>query len=603
MAPASAQPKEWLIARLAEFHGVLAEMGSDFTGLAARVAELSDRYDQGRFRLAVLGQFKRGKSSLLNALLGEPLLPTGVLPLTAIPTLLRYGPERRVRVIRLNGQQEEHVGTADALTQVLTRFVTERENPANRLGVAQVEVDHPSALLANGVEIIDTPGIGSTLPHNTEMARHVLPVCDGALFILSPDPPITEIELQFLRLVKEAVARVVFVLTKADLLPTPERAEVLAFLQRVLHEQAGFRAEERIFTISARQALEARATASAPLLSASGITALETYLADFLVTDKHAALQEAVRTKAARMIGEALFALDLQRRVIDLPREDLERRAARFDAHLETMERERVYFHDRLAGDRQRLLAELDRLADALVEPATKALSACVETVRGETGLGTAGAELPRRISALLAEEVDRVFGQAARELSAAVASRFHAVQDLHCRELEHLIDRVRRTAADLFEVPCLDTAAVDRLETVREPRVISQRWVTSFTEEAGVWITWLLPRRLRAKRFDRRLRETIAYLVRRNVEEVRWATRQNLEETFRQFEARMDAQLDAAIGHIRTAVRAALERQARREAAGLPELERLKGFRPRLTQLLAELSPPGKATSYGSPL
>ncbi len=603
MASASAHPKEWLLARLAEFRGVLAEMGSDFAGLAARVAEMSDRYNEGRFRLAVLGQFKRGKSSLLNALLGEPLLPTGVLPLTAIPTLLRYGPERRVRVIRLNGRQEEHVGTAEVLTQVLTRFVTERENPANRLGVAQVEVDHPSALLANGVEIIDTPGIGSTLPHNTEMARHVLPVCDGALFILSPDPPITEIELQFLRLVKEAVARVVFVLTKADLLPTPERAEVLAFLQRVLHEQAGFGAEVRIFTISARQALEARATASAPLLSESGITALETYLADFLVTDKQAALQEAIRTKAARLLGEALFALDLRRRVIDLPREDLERRAARFDVHLETMERERVYFHDRLAGDRQRLLAELDRLADAIVEPATKALSACVESVRGEVGLGTAGADLPRRIFASLAEEVDRVFGQAARELSATVASQFHAIEDLHCRELEHLIDRVRRTAADLFEVPCLDTAAVDRLETIHEPRVIGQRWVTSFTEEAGAWITWLLPRHLRVKRFDRHLRETIAYLVRRNVEEVRWATRRNLEETLRQFEARMDTQLDAAIESIRTAVRAALERQARREAVGLPELERLKGLRPRLAQLLAELSPPGNAALYGSPL
>ncbi|MER3423535.1 MAG: hypothetical protein C4293_10165, partial [Nitrospiraceae bacterium] len=59
---------------LAELQQVLTEMGPDFSGLVSRAAELSDRLKEERFRLAVLGQFKRGKSTLLNALLGEPLL-------------------------------------------------------------------------------------------------------------------------------------------------------------------------------------------------------------------------------------------------------------------------------------------------------------------------------------------------------------------------------------------------------------------------------------------------------------------------------------------------------------------------------------------------
>lgn len=601
--PSPPDAQERLLADLTTAQQVLEEMGSDFSRLKARMGELRGRLEEGRFRLAVLGQFKRGKSSLLNALLGEPLLPTGVLPLTTIPTVLRHGPERRVRVTLLDGRCEDHRGPVEALVPVLMRYVTERENPANRLGVTGVEVEHPAAFLAQGVEIIDTPGIGSTVPHNTRTARGVLPVCDGAVFILSPDPPITEVEVQFLKAVKDAVARVVLVVTKVDLLPTPERQEVLSFLQRVLHEQVGYPKEERILMVSARQALEARMTEETSLWSESGIAALKTYLTDFLVTDKQAALQEAVRAKAARLIGETLFAMDLQRKAIELPRQDLERRSERFEAQLTKLERERVHFRDRLAGDRQRLLAELDQLAEAIVGPATKALTACIDRVREEAGPDTACTQLTRRIHASLSEEVDHVFGRATNDMLATVATQFQSIQDTHCRDMESLIERIRQTAADLFEVPCLEGVVLDRLEVIREPRVIGQRWVTSFTEEAASWIDLLLPRSWRAKRLERRLHETTEYLVARNVEEQRWAIRQNLEETFRTFQTRMEVQLEATISGIRTAIWTALDRQAQRERRSTPESEKLKGFRQRLEHLVAELSPPGKPASYGSPV
>ncbi len=578
-------------------------MGSNFSGSAAATNQLCQRLDEGRFRLAVLGQFKRGKSTLLNALIHEPLLPTGVLPLTAIPTTLHYGPARHIRITFRNGRTEHFDGSLETVPHVLKRHVTEEDNAANRLGVLQVQVAHPATILANGVEIIDTPGIGSTLLHNTRTARETLPVCDGALFVLSPDPPITEVEVQFLKAVHEAATRVIFVLTKADTLMPSDREALLTFLQKILRDEAGFSGQVPIFLVSARQALEAGATGASPLLRASGIAALETYLADFLLTDKQTALQEAIRTKAARVIGEVLFAVDFERKVIELPREDLERRSERFDVHLQKMEREQVYFRDRLAGDQHRLLEDLDRLAEALVEPATKALSARAERARDEAESHTAGTELKRRIHASLTEEVDDIFGRAAKDMWATVAHMFHTLQDTHCRDVEILIDRVRRTAADLFEVPCLEGVALDRLEAIREPRVIGQRLVTSFIEEAGTWLTRILPRRWQARRFERRLHETIEYLVARNVEELRWATRQTLEETLRIFQGRMDTQLEAVIGDIRTAVRSALDRQALREAVRTPELQRLEGFRQRLEHLLAELSLPGKPTSYGSPV
>jgi GTPase Era involved in 16S rRNA processing len=597
------QGHAWLPAHLFEAQQVLEAMGSDFTGIKARMEELCGRLTQGRFRLAVLGQFKRGKSSLLNALLGEPLLPTGVLPLTAIPTIIRHGAERRVRLTLLDGQCEDHTGTAEHLARVLMRSVTERENPANRLGITQAEVEHPSHLLAGGLEIIDTPGIGSTVLHNTQTARAMLPVCDAALFILSPDPPITEVEVQFLRAVKDAVTRVIFVLMKTDLLTEPDRRETLTFLQQVLRDQAGFSNHERIFLISARQALEARAAGEAASESLSGMSELEAYLADFLMTEKRTALQEAIRTKAARLLSEALFAVDLQRKAIDLPRQELEQRAERFEAQLAKIDSARMYLGDRLSGDRLRIAYHLDQRAEALAPQARAALVACAKKVRETASHGGSPRQIDCQIRAAISEGVDRVFARAARSLLAEAAAHLKSVEDFHCREAEVLIDRIRRTAADLFEVPCLERVRLEGVEAIREPRVVSQRWITSFTEQAALWATWLLPHGWQIKRLERRLREDIDYLVTRNMEELRWATQQNLQDAIRAFQVRMETQLGETISTVRASVWAALEHQSRRELAHEPALQRLDAHRQRVMELLTALLPPKSRVLPGSPV
>jgi predicted GTPase len=96
--------------------------------------------------------------------------------------------------------------------------VAEEANPRNQLKVARVELLYPAAILADGTVLIDTPGVGSTLSHNTEAARQVLPEYDAALFALSVDPPITEVELEYLDAVTAKVTRVFHVLNKVDYL-------------------------------------------------------------------------------------------------------------------------------------------------------------------------------------------------------------------------------------------------------------------------------------------------------------------------------------------------------------------------------------------------
>jgi GTPase SAR1 family protein len=198
--------------------GIVSEIGPQFVHYGGKLNDLAARFAEGRYHLAVLGQFKRGKSTLLNALVGDSVLPMGVVPLTAAPTFLQYGEAAKIIVRHQNGcLTDEHAGaSAAAVRACLTDLVTEKGNPRNRRGIAEVQVELPTSMLSDGVVLIDTPGIGSTYRHNTAATLNFLQQCDAALFLVSADPPITEVELEFLRQVKQKVPRLFFVMNKVD---------------------------------------------------------------------------------------------------------------------------------------------------------------------------------------------------------------------------------------------------------------------------------------------------------------------------------------------------------------------------------------------------
>jgi len=329
---------------LAEAAACPAECAPELEAEEHRVSALRNQLNEGRFHLAVLGQFKRGKSTLLNALLGEALLPTSIVPLTAIPTFIRFGDSPTIRVSFENGRDtEEFAGnTTDERTAFLKRFVTEEGNPQNHLGVTEVEVFLPSPLLAKGVVLIDTPGIGSTYRHNTEATLNFLPQCDAALFLVSADPPMTQVEVEFLREVRERVPRLFFVLNKMDYLDGDERVLALEFLKTTLNDHLGGTDIGPVFAMSARLGLQARAANDNELWRESGLGDLEMRLIDFLASERAAALEDAVCRKAADVAEAALMHLRLGIRSLELPQANLEQRLAAFDVELARAQRERT---------------------------------------------------------------------------------------------------------------------------------------------------------------------------------------------------------------------------------------------------------------------
>lgn len=160
---------------------IAEELGE--SSICADVWQLVERINEGRFFVACVGQFKRGKSTLLDALVGEPILPTGVVPVTAVPTVLRYGSQRTARV--LIGEKWRTIRPVD-----LPQYVSEECNPENSKQVAGVEVFLPSPLLASGMCLVDTPGIGSVFSGNTETTKDFIPQVDAAMLVVGADPPL-----------------------------------------------------------------------------------------------------------------------------------------------------------------------------------------------------------------------------------------------------------------------------------------------------------------------------------------------------------------------------------------------------------------------------
>jgi Dynamin family len=232
--------------RLTDLSG---ELGADRVAEEAR--DLAARVAEGRFFLACIGQFKRGKSTLINALIGGPVLPSGFIPVTTVPTIVRFGDERAARVRRQSGEWQE-IPLAD-----LSLYVSEEHNPENASGIAGVEVFVPTPLLKDGMCLVDTPGLGSVFAGNTSSTHDFLPRIDAGLVVIGADPPLAGEELKLVEAVGQQVRELILVLNKADRTTDAERTAAGEFAQQQLEKRL-HRAAGPVFEVSALERLEGR---------------------------------------------------------------------------------------------------------------------------------------------------------------------------------------------------------------------------------------------------------------------------------------------------------------------------------------------------------
>ena len=159
----------------------------------------AEQLQQDKYRIVVLGEMKRGKSTLINALVGEVLLPSDVSPCTALLSLLRYGPERRV-VLHFNDGKSPQAIDFDTFKADYTIPVDEaRHLETNAFpDISHVVIEYPAPLLASGLEIVDTPGLNDTEARNQQVLGY-LNQAQAAVFVMDALQPITLDERRYLQ--------------------------------------------------------------------------------------------------------------------------------------------------------------------------------------------------------------------------------------------------------------------------------------------------------------------------------------------------------------------------------------------------------------------
>lgn len=181
--------------------------------------------------VAILGQFKAGKSSFINNLIGKDVLPVGVIPVTTVITRLRYGPKEKAIVTYFDDK------TSEVELGEVEEYISELKNQANKKNVEVVDIELPSLEPYRGLRFVDTPGLGSVFRYNTEMSEDWLPEVGCAIVTISSDRPLSENDLDLIQELMDYTPRVVLLLSKVDLLSEEQQHQVVRFFKDTLRRE------------------------------------------------------------------------------------------------------------------------------------------------------------------------------------------------------------------------------------------------------------------------------------------------------------------------------------------------------------------------------
>jgi GTPase SAR1 family protein len=293
-----------------------------------KVRRLIEQMDQEQFRIAVVGEFSRGKSTFINALLGKRILPSSAIPTTTILNTISYHPVPSIQIHYRDETKPSRMITEEDFAKLVAPMVPEQGNEQSEREYSEqyrylqsikfAEIGYPISFCKDGVQIIDTPGTNDLDPAREEITNNIIPKSDAAILLLSATKILSESEVSFLRdrLLANDIQKIFVVINYKDNLKTQEDVQkVLAYAGEHLQD---ILKEPKIFMVTAKEALNARRAADGeqligrrgPLkiwdLKDTGFTELEQVLADFLQFERGAVKLKKPIQQAVKMVDQVL---------------------------------------------------------------------------------------------------------------------------------------------------------------------------------------------------------------------------------------------------------------------------------------------------------
>ncbi len=526
--------------------------------------DLKEKVRSNAFNLVVVGQFKRGKTSLINALLGAEILPVAVVPLTSIVTIMTYGEALRIKVYFNDGK------IAEIKPESLVEYVTEKGNPKNVKDVREVVLTYPSPYLKDGVRLIDTPGVGSIYQHNTDVAYQYLPKSDAALFLLSVDQPMSKAELDFLKDVKEYSNKIFFVLNKADYLRESDLKESVEFSKNGLKEAMG--SEVKLFPVSARLALEGAAAKDNYKLEMSMLPFFSKDLNRFLMEEKGNVLLLSVANNLSRSISQAKLELELELKSLTTPLEELKEKIQAFENKKSEIEQVKRDFEILLEGEVSRLAKgqledDLQRFVRDL-RPQEQAHLA----EQFELNKGLSLKDLRTILEEAVIAHVRQAFITWRALEDERLAKAFEAICKRFITKINETVDELLRYSSELFSVP-FDTVKAEALWSVKSSFYFKFKEQPIGTAIVASTLTLALPKFIGDKIVLKKMKEYLERVVTMQAAGSGCDFEERLEKSKLDFRWDMFQKIDATTEGIRTAI----EKGVTKRSSGEHEVEARK--------------------------
>jgi GTPase Era involved in 16S rRNA processing len=490
---------------------------------------------EDQFTIAILGQFIRGKSTLLNAIIGRDLLPTGILPVTSVVTIVKFGARERLVVQRKGFQFPQHE-PIDALKNC----VTQQHNPENQDRIESVTIELPLPLLRRGLQFIDTPGVGSAIRAHTEATYSFLPNCDAVLFVTGADGALSEAELKLLSSIKRYAGKMFFVLNKVDLLADENGViRVGEFIKSVLSRELGI-SKINLIPVSAKKGLEASLRESGSQFARSGLLYLEETLARFLATERETVFLKAVIDGARRLLGRELNETELIDRANQVGEAE---RCNRFDAIKAECTRLKTERFETLQTIREGLVKHL-------FGPTSQELSSCLSAESDKAirwldvylrkGGARAAVSVTRRYSKRTARRFWTCLSHWMTRNEQSLARRMNAIIRNGLERLRLNLNDLSILPSKMFGLPVVEPPAIDEEfgALLLRPKfgiAFAEGWSPTIPWSLRFWPTVAVRRWLR-----NRLRSQLLTFVNNEHEVALNAIQKNVDEVLEALSARV---------------------------------------------------------------
>ncbi len=520
--------------------------------------DVEDKLKKKEFNLVVMGQFKRGKSTFINSLLSADILPTAILPLTSIVTVINYSENIDV-IIKYQNAKEEKISLEE-----IDKYVTEKYNPENKLNVKEVNVFYPSDYLKSGIRIIDTPGVGSVFEHNTDVTYHYLPNCDAAIFMMSPDPPISKAEIEFLRSAKEYIDKFFFVLNKKDTVSEKDLADVIEFNKKLLENELERKIE--IVPISAIKALEAKKTGDIEVLKQSNIEEIENKIIGVLKKEKWRILGLSITNTLLRYANYAETKLKLKKRADEMSLGELEKRIEEFKAFTKLINKYKEENDFVLKGKTDTLTAEIDEHIEALKKERLPILiKNTLEVFNEKLKKKLKTEQLDEEMKEYMKKEIQGIFTTFEDEEREIVAKNIDVIYDDLADRTNDIIQKIIDEASAIFDV---DLQPFVSTENLAEHSEFSFKFEDQLEALAiiGMFIRKKLPLFVGKVVLEKHIKTTTEEIFDRHCGRMRYAFVKNIQETSRRFKSKLDDKIDDTLKTIEEIISKSIEMKKQNE-------------------------------------